>query len=235
MAEHCEKCRGSFEPLSRQATQNIMGPWQVRNERNPFVPGVSYEMLKDMAAKGKVARTTVVRGPGTKQFWSLACNAPGVAVLLGECHNCHAAVRPDEFLCSTCGAVLTCSTDRQHLGLGPVKLLPGDAPPYEVASSAMNGAATRPVSPADAASTQHATAVVPFRLAPASRGQAARRLAARRAETMRSALAAAVVFLVIVATVATVSIYTAWAPERPAKPATTKPPAIDANEPQVPN
>lgn len=124
--DQCVRCKGLFEPLSRQATQNVMGPWQVRDEAQPFLPGVSHERIREMAARGKIHRGTVLRGPTTRQFWSLACNTQGVAVLLGECHNCHAPVPTDGFMCKGCGAVLTCATDRQHLGLGAVRVLPGE-------------------------------------------------------------------------------------------------------------
>lgn len=145
--DQCVRCRGLFEPLSRQATQNVMGPWQVRDEQNPFLPGVSYEKLREMAQRGKLQRGSIVRGPTTRQFWSLACNTAGVAVLLGECHHCHAPVASDAYMCRACGVVLTAATDRQHLGLAPVKLLPGDASAHEVASVGMTRAHERPASP----------------------------------------------------------------------------------------
>jgi len=124
-----------------------MGPWQVRNERNPFAPGCSYTKLREMIARGKIHRETVIRGPSTRQFWTLACNAPGVAVLMGECHACHSRVDPDDYMCKRCGTVLTYQADRQHLGLAPVKLLPWEASPAEVASSGLNLAEQRPTSP----------------------------------------------------------------------------------------
>lgn len=145
--DRCTACKGLFEPLSRQATQNAMGPWSIRSERNPFAPGCSYEKLKEMVAKGRINGETVVRGPTTRQFWALARDVQGVAVLLGACHNCKARVGTDDYTCRSCGTVLTCGTDRQHLGLAPVKLLPGDGSPREVASSGMGRSATRPASP----------------------------------------------------------------------------------------
>lgn len=202
----CERCRGLFEPLSRQATQNQMGPWQVRSEKQPFGPAFSYEKLKEMVAKGKVTRATVVRGPSTRQFWSLACNAPGVAVLLGECHNCHAPVQTDEYLCRTCGAVLTCPTDRQFLGLGPVKMLPGEGAAHEVASSATSRAFERPAAPSAVVHAVPSAASRPMSGSTPMSGAslASRRRAQRQAETARAMIAAAVLLAVIVVTVATV-------------------------------
>ena len=147
-AEQCEACHGLLDPLSRQATQNQMGPWFVRNERNPFAPGMSYDRLRQMAMRGRLKRESVIRGPSTRQFWALACNAPGIACLLGECHNCHGSVEHDEYMCRSCGVVLSWSSDRQHMGLSPVKLLPGEAPAAEVASSGMSGGESRPMQPA---------------------------------------------------------------------------------------
>ncbi len=142
----CEHCKGQFEPLSRQATQNAMGPWQIKDPKNPFLPGCSYERLRRAVVQGRVVRSTVVRGPTTRQFWSFACNAPGVAVLLGECHACHAEAKPDEYMCAKCGVLLSPATDRQSLGLSAVTLLPGEAPAEVVASTSL-GSITRPQTP----------------------------------------------------------------------------------------
>lgn len=56
---------------------------------------------------------------------------------MGECHSCHASVRPEEYICAKCNAVLSPPSDRQSLGLAPVQLLPGQAPASVVASSSM--------------------------------------------------------------------------------------------------
>ena len=153
----CDHCKGLFEPLSRQATQNQMGPWQLRDSKNPFQPGCSFATLKLLIGRGRVTRNTILRGPTTRQFWSFACNAPGVAVLLGECHSCHTKVKTDEYMCATCNAVLSPPTDRQHLGLTPVKLLPGQAPAAAVASSSM-----APPTPSPAAeASRHARHATP--------------------------------------------------------------------------
>lgn len=161
--DQCERCRGLFEPLSRQATQNSMGPWQVRDERQPFMPGVSYDKLREMAQKGRLRRDSIVRGPSTRQFWSVACNTPGVSVLLGECFQCHTSIATDAYLCPSCGSVQTCSTDRQHLGLAAFQPLPGDAHPHEIASASQSRAAARPASPAAPAVALASLAPAPLR------------------------------------------------------------------------
>lgn len=119
-AYECESCAGIFEPLSRQATQNAMGPWFVRDSDSPFSPGCSYETLRKLVRRGRVVATTVVRGPSTNQFWMHAKDTPGVAILLGMCHTCHAEAKPEDFSCNGCGSVLSPATSRDTLGLAPV-------------------------------------------------------------------------------------------------------------------
>lgn len=143
----CASCKGLYEPLSRQATQNAMGPWQIRDPRNPHLPGCTYDKVRQAVRRGRIQRMTIVRGPTTRQFWSFACNTPGIAVLLGECHACHDSVEPDEFMCGGCGVVLAPSTDRQSLGLLPVQSLPGNAPPEVVAAQSIEIGRARPATP----------------------------------------------------------------------------------------
>jgi hypothetical protein len=121
--------------LSRQATQNALGPWFIRDETNPHKPGCSYETLRGLIQKKRVTLRTVIRGPTTRQFWTYASRTPSVANLLGVCHNCSARVDPGAYSCGSCGAVFTPEVDRQHLGLGPVRLLPGQASPEVIAAS----------------------------------------------------------------------------------------------------
>lgn len=137
-AKACERCRGLFEPLSRQASQNAMGPWFIRDEANPFRPGCGYETLQFLISKGRIKPNTILRGPTTRQFWMLAGRTPGVAHLMGACHSCQAAAEPTAALCVQCGARFDVPADRQHLGLADVRLLPGQASASAVARSAMS-------------------------------------------------------------------------------------------------
>ncbi|MFG0293640.1 MAG: hypothetical protein ACF8MJ_10895 [Phycisphaerales bacterium JB050] len=130
----CVACKGRFEPLSRQATQNAMGPWQVRDEAHPFRPPCSYETIVKLAERGKIDPTTIVRGPTTRQFWSYARDTPGVAAVLGFCHSCHTPIAAEDVNCPSCDAVLRPATDRQQLGLSPKAALPGEAPPEQIAA-----------------------------------------------------------------------------------------------------
>lgn len=115
--DQCQVCRGLFEPLSRRATQLAMGPWQVRDKHNPFRPGCCYDVIKKMATGGKIKPTTVMRGPTTRQFWSVARNVPGVAHLIGYCHECGNHVSPSDAKCGKCHAVFKEPRDRNALGL----------------------------------------------------------------------------------------------------------------------
>lgn len=142
--EQCDSCGGLFEPLSRQATQNAMGAWFVRDEAQPYLPGRSLQTIQRLVARGKITADTVLRGPTTRQFWAYARDTPGVAHLLGQCHICHGPADTDEYMCRSCGAVFVAPSDRQHLGLAPVRLLPGEATPEVVAHSSMNPAREAP-------------------------------------------------------------------------------------------
>ncbi|MEO0513951.1 MAG: hypothetical protein AAF086_01485 [Planctomycetota bacterium] len=115
--DKCSSCGGLFEPLSRRATQIAMGPWTIRNKTHPFRPGCSYEVLVQMIEAGRVGPMTVLRGPTTRQFWSVARNVPGVAHLLGYCHACGAHVAKDDSRCPSCDAVFRAVKQRNELGL----------------------------------------------------------------------------------------------------------------------
>lgn len=171
----CVSCRGFFDPLSRQASQNAMGPWFLRDETQPFRPGCSYETLRALATRGRLTLDTVIRGPSTRQFWSPARRTPGVANLLGVCHNCAGTANAHESACASCGASFGVEPDRQFLGLGPVRLLPGQASPEMVAESTLRppiivtGTPEPPSGPARAASPT-GTAPAPVAKGSPSRG-----------------------------------------------------------------
>lgn len=129
VAARCGSCRGLLDALSRQASQNAMGPWFIHDSANPFRPGCSYETVVSMAKRGKIDAHTIIRGPTTHQFWCASAATPGVSHLLGLCHQCQADVQTTDHMCDDCGADFTIETDRQHLGLNPFEALPGQAGP----------------------------------------------------------------------------------------------------------
>lgn len=115
--DRCIECGGLFEPLSRKATQITMGPWFIRDKRMPFRPGCSFEIVARMVKAGKVTSNTVLRGPTTHQFWSVARNVPGIAHLLGYCHKCGAHVKKEHVACPSCDTVFPVVDGRDRLGL----------------------------------------------------------------------------------------------------------------------
>lgn len=125
--ERCRACGGLFEPLSRRATHNAMGPWFIRDPNRPFQPGCSYETLTRMVQRGQITKLTLIRGPTTKQFWTIARHVPGVAHLLGYCHQCDAEVDPGDHGCHACGAPFTAVVDRNYMGLPELRPLPWEA------------------------------------------------------------------------------------------------------------
>lgn len=126
-AERCRNCAGLFEPLSRQATHNAMGPWFIRDPQRPFQPGCSYETLVKLIRAGRVTKYSIIRGPTTRQFWTVAKHVPGVAHVLGYCHQCDTAVDPDAVGCPNCGTPFGAYLDRNYLGLPDIRPLPGEA------------------------------------------------------------------------------------------------------------
>lgn len=127
----CRACAGPLDPLSRQASQNDMGPWFVRDPASPFRPGFSTRTLRHLVARGRIRPDTVVRGPTTRQFWMPARRAPGVSALLFICHNCQAQTFEGDARCVACDADLALPEDRQSLGLGPIVPVPGQAAAWE--------------------------------------------------------------------------------------------------------
>ncbi len=126
-SDRCRDCGGLFEPLSRQATLNEMGPWYIRDPKRPYHPGCSYQTLVKLIERGRVTRTTIVRGPTTRQLWSVARHVNGVAHLLGYCHQCDASVDRGDHVCHACGAQFGAYLDRNYLGLPEIRPLPWEA------------------------------------------------------------------------------------------------------------
>lgn len=123
----CRACGGLFEPLSRQATHNAMGPWFVRDPDRPFRPGCSYETLVQMIERGQVTKYSILRGPTTRQFWTVARHVPGAAHLLGYCHACDGRVDPGDHGCPHCGVPFGAYLDRNYLGLPDVHAEPWES------------------------------------------------------------------------------------------------------------
>lgn len=135
----CSACGGPFDPLSRQATQNAMGPWFVRDQAKPFRPGCSFAELRRASERGRITPETVIRGPTTHQFWAPARRVPGLANLLGSCHACSGEASGKDYVCRHCGVAFPSPADRQHLGLIDTRPLPGRDRPEAIVSLASPG------------------------------------------------------------------------------------------------
>ncbi len=118
--DRCRACGGFFDPLSLKATRRHMGPWFIRDRGQPFRPGCSYEVLLRQIRKGRIKPTTIIRGPTTRQFWSVARHVAGVAHLLGYCHACGAHVERETDACGECGEVFFTPGGGDEPGLAPV-------------------------------------------------------------------------------------------------------------------
>jgi len=115
--DRCRACRSGLDRAARRRLANSMGPWFVRDEDRPFVPGISYEALVGAVERGEIDRFTIVRGPTTRQLWTIAKRVPGLAHLLGWCHGCGTTVDADDHGCYACGARFGALVDRNFLGV----------------------------------------------------------------------------------------------------------------------
>ena len=104
--DRCRACGGFFDPLSVKVTHQMMGPWYIRDRHMPFRPGANYDVMLKQIERGRIKPNTIVRGPTTRQLWSLARHVPGMAHKLGYCHACGKdGVDSQDDNCAGCGAV----------------------------------------------------------------------------------------------------------------------------------
>lgn len=108
-----------------------MGAWFVRDPRRPHFVGFGYEALCAAIRNGEVGRDAIVRGPSTRQLWTLARRVPGLAHLFGRCYACQVPLAPDEPACRSCGATTSIDTERNFFGLPAVEPIspPANAKP----------------------------------------------------------------------------------------------------------
>ena len=100
-----------------------MGAWFVRDSKRPHFVGYSYDTLVAAIRTGEVGRDSIVRGPSTRQFWTVARRAAGLAHLFGRCHACHGPVTQEKPECADCGAGRLDWQDRNYLGLPPIETI----------------------------------------------------------------------------------------------------------------
>ena len=113
----CKVCGVSLKPDGLLLAEGSIGPWWIRDDKTPFCPGMTYDHLADMVTRGDVAGHTILRGPTTRQLWTVASHVQGIAHLLGRCHRCDAHVKPSSRSCDGCNAQFLAYRDRNNLGL----------------------------------------------------------------------------------------------------------------------
>lgn len=128
----CESCGGRFDVASLQATQNDMGSWFVRDSRRPHFVGYSYQAIVAAIRSGEIGRDQIVRGPSTRQLWTVARRAAGIAHLFGRCYACQGPVTSEDGNCTACGTRPSGFNDRNFFGLPQVEGLPQQPIPDEV-------------------------------------------------------------------------------------------------------
>lgn len=116
-AASCCACGEGFDGTTRRSRQAMMGPWLVREETHPHHHGIDYAHLARLVAESKITKYTIVRGPTTRQFWTVAKHVPGIAHLLGYCHECDAKFAPPVDECPGCGHEFHAFPERNWLGL----------------------------------------------------------------------------------------------------------------------
>jgi hypothetical protein len=101
-AAQCPRCSMADTPATRKATKARIGPWFVRQNRNPAAPGMRFDTLLALVRRGQVTAQSVVRGPTTHQLWRFAAQVKGLSRAFGVCYSCGGSVEPDATLCSHC-------------------------------------------------------------------------------------------------------------------------------------
>ncbi len=113
----CCSCDTPLDPNGLLHAEAAVGPWWVRDEDHPFRPGMTYDHIAAMARKGNFERHTLLRGPTTRQLWTVARHVSGIAHLLGRCHKCDTHVEPKTRSCPKCSTPFLAYRDRNNLGL----------------------------------------------------------------------------------------------------------------------
>lgn len=113
----CKQCGGKLDADGLLLAEASFGPWFIRDEDNPFAPGMTYDLLVEKIGDKKLNRFSLVRGPTTRQLWILAKRVPGIAHLLGRCHRCDEHVDPTSLACHMCDVAFGGYRDRDSLGL----------------------------------------------------------------------------------------------------------------------
>ncbi|HEX8525258.1 MAG TPA: hypothetical protein VF669_23605 [Tepidisphaeraceae bacterium] len=98
----CARCGIMDSAATRKATKQRIGPWHVRQAKNPWAPGMRWETLVSLVRRGQVTPNSIVRGPTTHQLWKRAVRVKGLSREWGFCYSCGEGVEKDANLCSHC-------------------------------------------------------------------------------------------------------------------------------------
>ena len=98
----CPRCTLADTPTTRNATKARIGPWHVRQMRNPWAPGMRWETLLALIKRGQVTKDSVVRGPTTQQLWKRASEVKGLSREFGVCYSCGEEIDTQANLCGQC-------------------------------------------------------------------------------------------------------------------------------------
>ncbi len=101
-ATPCPRCTLSDNPTTRNATKSRIGPWHVRQVRNPWAPGMRFETLLALIKHGQVTKDSIVRGPTTHQLWKRASEIKGLSREFGLCYQCGAEIDTQATVCPGC-------------------------------------------------------------------------------------------------------------------------------------
>jgi len=98
----CPVCQMDQSPQARDRAAALAGDWYVLGKRGRSSFGVNINVILQRIAQGRIAPTTVLRGPATRGEWAMAGAIPGLARLVGLCHVCGSKVDPAAVWCA-CG------------------------------------------------------------------------------------------------------------------------------------
>src|SRR5688500_15377191 len=98
----CPRCGMSDTPSTRKSTKARIGPWHVRQVRNPWAPGMKWETLISLIRRGQVTSSSIVRGPTTHQLWKRAAHVKGLSREFGLCYSCGESIETSATLCPHC-------------------------------------------------------------------------------------------------------------------------------------
>ena len=114
--DECAGCGTVFAPPEK-STRLTWGPWTLREPKRPFQAGISFDEVRYRISLGAVEASTVLRGPSTYQFWSIARNVPGISHLVGYCHACGGRADASHERCLACRALFAVNFSPNLLGL----------------------------------------------------------------------------------------------------------------------